>query len=117
MASDDVIAKARKLPIGAVFLRCALQVNPHHYSSTYRGDAESGDPDAYARAIIQKASDLGVSVLAITDHNHVGGVAGFRAAAEGKDIHIFPGVELCSSPPRHLLLFSRSRDISTLLVL
>ncbi len=103
MPADDVIARARDLPSGAVFHRCALQVNPHHYSSTYRGEAKSGDPDAYAQAIVQKASDLGVSVLAITDHNHVGGVASFRAAAAGKAIHVFPGFELCSSEGIHVL--------------
>lgn len=79
MAADDVIAKARELPGGAVFHRCALQVNPHHYDSTYRGNAPSGDAVSHAGAIVQQASDLGVSVLAITDHNHVGGVAAFRS--------------------------------------
>ena len=103
MAADDVIANARQLPSGAVFHRCALQVNPHHYDSTYRGHAPSGNALAHAAAIIQKASDLGVSVLAITDHNHVGGVSAFRAAAEGHGIHIFPGFELSSSEGIHVL--------------
>lgn len=103
MAADDVIAKARTLPSGAVFHRCALQVNPHHYGFTYRGNPPSGDAGTYAKAIIQKASDLGVSVLAVTDHNHVGGVAAFRAAAEGRGIHIFPGFELSSSEGIHVL--------------
>jgi hypothetical protein len=103
MAADDVIAKARQLPRGAVFHRCALQVNPHHYDSTYRGNAPSGDARDHAEAIIQKASGLGVSVLAITDHNHVGGVAAFRAVAEGRAIHIFPGFELSSSEGIHVL--------------
>ena len=103
MAADDVITKARELPSGAVFHRCALQVNPHHYDSTYRGNAPSGDAGDHAVAVIQKASDLGVSVLAITDHNHVGGVGAFRAAAEGRGIHIFPGFELSSSEGIHVL--------------
>ena len=103
MAADDVITKARELPSGAVFHRCALQVNPHHYDSTYPGNARSGDAVDHAGAIVQKASDLGVSVLAITDHNHVGGVAAFRAAAEGRGIHIFPGFELSSSEGIHVL--------------
>ena len=103
MAADDVITQARELPSGAVFHRCALQVNPHHYDSTYRGNAPSGDTVGHAGAIVQKASDLGVSVLAITDHNHVGGVAAFRAAAEGRGIHIFPGFELSSSEGIHVL--------------
>lgn len=111
MTTDDVIAKARKLPNGAVFHRCALQVNPHHYASTYRGTAVSGDNHAHAQAIVQKAVDLGVSVLAITDHNHVGGVAAFRAAAEGRGIHIFPGFELESSEGIHVLcIYDRAVD-------
>ncbi len=103
MAADDVITKARELPSGAVFHRCALQVNPHHYDSMYRGNAPSGEAVVHAGAIVQKALDLGVSVLAITDHNHVGGVAAFRAAAEGRGIHIFPGFELSSSEGIHVL--------------
>ena len=103
MAADDVITKARTLPSGAVFHRCALQVNPQHYASTYRGNVPSGDAVDYAEAIVQKASDLGVSVLAITDHNHVGGVGAFRAAAEGRGIHIFPGFELSSVEGIHVL--------------
>lgn len=103
MSVDDVIAKARQLPSGAVFHRCALQVNPLHYDATYRGNALSGDAATHAAAIIDKASQLGVSVLAITDHNHVGGVAAFRAAATDKEIHIFPGFELSSSEGIHVL--------------
>ena len=103
MAADDVITTARELPSGAVFHRCALRVNPYHYDSTYRGNAPSGDAVDHAGAIVQKASQLGVSVLAITDHNHVGGVAEFRAAAEGRGIHIFPGFELTSREGLHVL--------------
>lgn len=101
--SADAISKALKLPNGARFYRCALQVNPHHYDSTYRGNTLAGDAGAHAEAIIQKAADLGVSVLAITDHNHVGGVAAFRTAAKGRGIHIFPGFELSSSEGIHVL--------------
>ena len=103
MAADDVITKARELPSGAVFHRCALQVNPHHYDSTYRGNAPSGNAVDHAGAIVGKASDLGVTVLAITDHNHGGGVSAFRAAAKGRGIHIFPGFELSSSEGIHVL--------------
>jgi hypothetical protein len=103
MAADDVIAKARELPSGAAFHRCALQVNPHHYSATYRGDTPSGDADEHAEATVAKAAELGISVLAITDHNHAGGVAAFRAAGERHRIHVFPGFELSSSEGIHVL--------------
>ncbi len=88
---------------GAVFHRCALQVNPSHYGGTYRGLATDADALSHARAIVEKAAEVGVSVLAITDHNNVGGVAAFRDAAEGRGITIFPGFEITSSEGIHVL--------------
>lgn len=90
-------------PAGAVFHRCALQVNPHHYGETYRGRAGAGDAAQHAQAIIAKAVELGISVLAITDHNDVAGVPAFRAAADGRKVHVFPGFELSSSEGVHVL--------------
>ena len=66
-------------PTGAVFHRCALQVNPH--------------PDAVA-AIVAKAVELGVSVLAVASHNSV---AAFRSAVAGRGLTIFPGFELTAA--------------------
>jgi len=103
VASSDPIEQALELPGGAVFHRCALQVNPHHYSGTYRGQDSEGTSAEYARAIVQKAGELDISVLAITDHNHVGGVPDFRAEAERKGIRVFPGFELASSEGVHIL--------------
>ncbi len=103
VATSDVITKAKTLPRGALFHRCALQVNPHHYASTYRGLVPSGDAVDYAEAIVHKALDLNISVLAITDHNHIGGVRGFQDAAKGHGIHILPGFELSSCEGVHVL--------------
>ena len=101
--TTDAISKALRLPNGARFYRCALQVNPHHYASTFRGAPSTGEASAHAKAIVDKALELGISVLAITDHNDVGGVPAFRAAAEGRGVHIFPGFELSSSEGVHVL--------------
>lgn len=103
MTKNDVISVARGLPAGAVFHRCALQVNPHHYAGTFRGQASSGDASSHARDIIERACSLGVSVLAVTDHNDVRGVPDFREAARGRPVHIFPGFELSSSEGVHVL--------------
>lgn len=89
--------------VGAVFHRCAMQVNPHHYANTFRGQQGSSDAADYARSIIDKAVELGISVLAITDHNDVSSVPSFRAAAEGRGVHVFPGFELSSSEGVHVL--------------
>ena len=88
---------------GAVFRQCALQVNPGHYGATFQGQQVTGDVGAHARAVIEKAAEIGVSVLAITDHNSVSDVAAFRDAAAGHGITIFPGFELTSSEGIHVL--------------
>jgi AAA domain, putative AbiEii toxin, Type IV TA system len=103
VTAKDPIAKARALPKGAIFHRCALQVNPHHYGATFRGKPVAGDDRAHARAIVEKAAELGVSVLAITDHNDVSSVPEFRCAAADCGLHVFPGFELCSSEGVHIL--------------
>ncbi|MCH8183926.1 MAG: PHP domain-containing protein, partial [Proteobacteria bacterium] len=56
-----------------------------------------------AQAIIEKSIEVGVSVLAITNHNDVSGVPAFRDAAAGRNIHVFPGFELRSSEGVHVL--------------
>jgi len=103
VTTNGQIASARTPPAGAVFHRCALQVNPHHYGGTFRGKAASGDAATHAQAIVDKAASLGVSVLAITDHNDVSDVEAFRSAAEGRGVHIFPGFELSSREGVHVL--------------
>jgi len=86
-----------------VFHRCALQVNPHHYGDTFRGQAATGDASTHARDIVAKALELGISVLAVTDHNDVSGIPAFRAASAGRALHVFPGFELSSSEGVHVL--------------
>jgi AAA domain/PHP domain len=100
MTASEPIAR---VSVGAVFHRCALQVNPHHYAKTFRGQAGAGNAADYARSMIEKAVELGISVLAITDHNDVSSVPTFRAAAEGRGVHVFPGFELSSSEGVHIL--------------
>lgn len=111
----DAISKALGLPNGARFYRCALQVNPHHYGATFRGAPATGDAAGHAKAIIEKAAEIGISVLAITDHNDVSGVPAFRAAAANRSIHIFPGFELSSSEGVHVLcIYPQDTDDDTL---
>lgn len=62
------IAKALKLPRGAEFHRCALQVNLYTYCTKCRGQSSTSDAETHARAIVEKAAEIGVSVLAITNH-------------------------------------------------
>jgi len=88
---------------GARFFRCALQVNPGHYARSYRGQPARGGACKHALAIVDRAVELGIEVLAITDHNNVDGVADFQEAAQGRPVHVFPGFELSSSEGVHIL--------------
>ena len=99
----DPIATALSLSAGARFHRCALQVNPHHYSETYRDQPTALDDVGYASALIDKAEKLDITVLAVTDHNHVGGVSGIRTVAQKRGIHVFPGFEVSSTEGIHVL--------------
>ena len=91
-----------KLPAGATFRRCALQVNPLSYGK-YRGRKVAGDAAAHALRLVEKSVQLGVEVLAVTDHDDVSGVPAFRAAAEGTGVRVFPGFEIASSEGIHVL--------------
>ena len=101
--ANNPIPRALKLPRGAEFHRCALQVNPYTYRATFRGLSSASDPETYAKAIVEKAVEIGVSVLAITNHNDASGVASFRQAAVGRRITILPGFELTSMEGIHIL--------------
>ncbi|MDE3257665.1 MAG: AAA family ATPase [Gemmatimonadota bacterium] len=92
-----------RAPAGARFYKCALQVNPQHYGGTFRGQPSDGDAISHAQAIVDKAFELGIEVLAVTDHNSVSAVAAFRSAACNRPIRIFPGFELTSSEGVHIL--------------
>ena len=90
-------------PAGAVFHRCALQVNPNHYGETFQGQQTGSNAQSHAEAVIMKAAEIGVSVLAITDHNNASGVSTFQEAAGDYNITVFPGFELSSSEGIHVL--------------
>ena len=102
MNAASHISSNPNLPAGAKFRRCALQVNPLSYARKHRGHG-AGDADSHARRIVEKSVRLGISVLAITDHDDVGGVPAFRAAAKGTSVRVFPGFEVASSEGIHVL--------------
>ena len=103
MSADDVIADALSLGSGARFMRCALQVNPAHYLSTFQGAEQDERAADYTRGMVTKAQEVGVAVLAITDHNSVRDVSRFRTAAQGTGVTILPGFELESTEGIHVL--------------
>lgn len=53
--------------------------------------------------IIQTALEKGIQILAITDHNATGNIQAVQEAAAGRDIHVFPGMELQTAEEIHAL--------------
>ena len=104
MGTETLKGHEMHLSNGANFFRCALQVNPHHYAQTYRGKkGGAGDEMSYVDALLKKAKELDIRVLAITDHNHVGSVQTIRDAAEESGVCVFPGFEITSQEGIHIL--------------
>ncbi len=109
------IAEALKLPGGARFYRCALQVNPYHYLGTYRGQRHGKSEEEYVNALLAKCVELKIRAIAITDHNHVGSIDLFRSESKKYNVHVFPGFEIGSSEGVHILcIYPLDTSIETL---
>ena len=114
MNVNQSATEVEDLPAGAVFHKCALQVNPATYAA-FRGTRDLSDPDAHAHAVLERARNLDVSVIAVTNHNDVSGVRAFQKAAEKYGITIFPGFELESSEGVHVLcIYPPGKEIDDL---
>ena len=60
------------------------------------------------REIIGKAASLGITIIAVCDHNSAENVAVTRELGRSQGITVLPGIEICSSEEVHLLgLFGR----------
>jgi len=85
------LQNALKLPNGARFYRCALQVNPFAYLSrnnkqtTFRTEAE------YNAAIIATCLEAGIEVIGVTDHYRVDESAGLVKLAREAGLFAFSG--------------------------
>lgn len=97
------IEKAMTLPSGAKYFRCVLQVNPYNYLKDNRGKDHGFSEEEYNSRLIEKCRELEIKVIAITDHNHVGGTDAVRKEAEPSGITVLPGFEVASSEGVHLL--------------
>ncbi len=65
--------------------------------------------------IIKKAVDLGINLIAITDHNASENAAAVMKAAQNSDLTVFPGMELQTAEEVHVLcLFDTLDQLSEL---
>ena len=101
---SSILSANTDLSAGAEFHRCALQVNPARNRTIYRGERPNAGDDAdHGIALVDKAVELGISVLAVTDHNDVSGVRSIQSAARERGVFVFPGFELSSTEGIHVL--------------
>ncbi len=98
MGSFDNI---KQLPAGASFVRGDLHI---HSTS---GSHDVKDALMTPANIVAEAEKEGLSLIAITDHNEIPGVAEAIEAAMGTSVIVIPGVEL-STPEGHLLVYFRT---------
>jgi energy-coupling factor transporter ATP-binding protein EcfA2 len=92
------LSECLTLPSGAQFYRADLHV--HSYNASHDIRDETMTPEA----VVATAISEGLHVIAIADHNEIGGVQPALRAAEGKGLYIVPAVELSTSEA-HLLCY------------
>lgn len=91
----------------AKFWRCALQVNPVGYNSTYRGTDHGLAEAEYNQVLLNKCLDLGINVVGVADHGSVASIDALREVLQPHGIVVFPGFEIASNDKTHYVcLFS-----------
>jgi predicted ATPase len=102
---------AIRLPNGARFYRCALQVNPFAYLGTHQKPTPFKTEEEYNDAIITVCKEIGIEVIAVTDHYRVHHSGGLLQAARDAGIFAFSGFEAVTKDGVHFLcLFDPTQD-------
>src|SRR5258708_10673668 len=102
---------ALKLPNGARFYRCALQVNPFAYLSRHSKRTSFQTETEYNAAIVSACQELGIEVIGVTDHYRVQESKGLVQAARAAGLFAFTGFEAVTKDGVHLLcLFDPDKD-------
>ncbi|EHK57081.1 TrlF family AAA-like ATPase [Allomesorhizobium alhagi] len=108
---SDRMQAALNLPNGARFYRCALQVNPFAYLERHNKPTTFTSEDEYNKAIIKTCLDVGIEVIAVTDHYRVKHSGGLVRAARNAGLFAFAGFEAVTKDGVHFLcLFDPDKD-------
>lgn len=91
----------------ARFWKCALQVNPVDYASTYRGDDHGLSSDDFLAELLRACKENEIKVVGLADHGSVQHVSAIRNYLSPHGIIVFPGFEISSTEKIHMVcLFS-----------
>jgi hypothetical protein len=108
---SDRLNAALKLPNGARFYRCALQVNPFAYLGRHSKQTTFKKEDHYNAAIIAGCQDAGIEVIGVTDHYRIQDSVGLVKAARAAGIFAFSGFEAVTKDGVHFIcLFDPDKD-------
>ncbi len=104
MNLPEPIKQAKNLPGGALFHRCALQVNPFEYVKREKKSNRFADEASYNAAMIQAFKKERIDIIAVTDHHRIKTGDTLAEAARQAGIIVFPGAELETKEGIHFLL-------------
>lgn len=100
---------------GAQWIRAALQVNPFTYEGRNAPKNFFENEDAYNSALLDECEELGIGMIAVTDHWQADSAMGLIKAAESRDIVALPGFEANSSEGIHILvIFEAGTPVATI---
>jgi len=97
---------ALDLPNGARFYRCALQVNPFAYLDRHNKQTAFTSEDEYNKAIIDTCLEIGIEVIAVTDHYRAQHSGRLVRAARNAGLYAFSGFEAVTKDGVHFLAIS-----------
>lgn len=92
----------RKSP-GALFYKCAFQVNPFGYLGRHTKPTSFTSEPTYNTAVVEKCRQENVRVVGITDHFRIATARSLANELTRAGIFVFPGFEANSSDGAHFL--------------
>ncbi len=108
---SEPMQAALKLPDGARFYRCALQVNPYAYLSTHGKQTPFQSEADYNEAMVEACLETGIEVIGVTDHYRVQHSWSLVQAARDAGLWAFSGFEAVTKEGVHFLcLFDPDKD-------
>ena len=93
---------------GAHWVRAALQVNPYAYQGRNSPSTRFASEADYNKALLDKCDELGIELIAITDHWAVDTASGLIQDATSRGVVALPGFEANTAEGFHLLVIFES---------
>ncbi len=89
---------------GAHWVRAALQVNPYAYQGRNSPSTRFASEADYNKALLDKCDELGIELIAITDHWAIDTASGLIQDATARGVVALPGFEANTAEGFHVLV-------------